>query len=250
MRAQIHDFLMNLNLDSLVFRQGRKHRSKCGVVCFLAVAALLFLAGCGGADSDFYVVAKDARGVAAGAPVIWQVKKVGKVKQVQTVAGGVRIDAVLDEPFRGTVRVGAKACPLPVSSSLSTPALYLVGGSDVSMPALARGAAVPEASLVETGSGHAAGFLSWLGSSGQGMRALVLIVAGLVVFFIAWKLLKGLVKVVLFAAAIALVAFAVWGVKNGWDVQRFSSIVTGDVKTWVEEHKQWLTEHAQQIFKK
>lgn len=203
----------------------------CGMIMVGAVLT------CGCSRSDLHVVVGDARGVAKGSPVIWQETYVGEVSSVKMDGGSVRIDANLQKAFRKSIHAGAKACPMVVRKVSDKPALFLIGGKDTTLPLLAKGSRVPEATLTEATAMN--GFLGWVSSSKNGKMWLIGCLLAVAVGICAIKLLAGVLKFALLAGAILLAVFSSKSIHDNWASYK-ASFDSVEVKQWIVDHVQDL----------
>jgi hypothetical protein len=200
------------------------------VVVLLAVISVL--AGCGKAKPDFFVLAENANGVAAQSKVMWRGVEVGKVTEVSPDAGKIRLDAVLLKEYRGQLRTGIKAKPMKNLTGQGVPVLNLFGGSDTAAPVLPKGSQIPEATFFETL--QYTNFWDWFSAAGGGKWSVIIILVVVLLAGIAWKVLKGLSRLLILVAAIALVAGSFWVIRQQWDKYK-SSMVSPEVQQQVDE---------------
>ena len=200
------------------------------VVVLLAVISVL--AGCGKAKPDFFVLAENANGVATQSKVMWRGVEVGKVTAVSPDAGKIRLDAVLLKEYRGQLRTGIKAKPMKNLTGQGVPVLNLFGGSDPAAPVLPKGSQIPEATFFETL--QYTNFWDWFSAAGGGKWSVIIILVVVVLAGIAWKVLKGLSRLIILVAAIALVAGSGWVIRQQWDKYK-SSMVSPDIQKQVDD---------------
>lgn len=201
------------------------------VACGMIMVGALLTCGC--SRSDLHVVVGDARGVAKGSPVIWQETYVGEVSSVKMDGGCVRIDANLQKAFRKSIHAGAKACPMVLRKVSDKPALFLIGGKDTSLPLLAKGSRVPEATLTEATAMN--GFWGWLGASKNGKIWLIGCVLAIIVGVCAIKLLAGVLKFALLVGAVLFAVYSSKSLRDDWETYK-ASFDSSEVKQWFVDH--------------
>jgi hypothetical protein len=139
----------------------------------------------------------------------------------------------LQKPYRKTIRAGVKACPLLDKKISEKPILFLIGGKDPALPLLAKGSQIQEASLTETAMYK--NFWSWLGGSRNSKMLLIGCLVAVVVGFVAFKILKGLLKIVIIVGAILIVIFSSKTLSDNWATYK-ASWNSAEVKQWLSEH--------------
>jgi len=211
-------------------RKMKKYR-----VFLLSLGALLLalgMAGCGKAKPDFFVLAENANGIAVESKVMWRGVEVGKVTAVSPEAGKIRLDAVLLKEYRGQLRTGIKAKPMKNLTGENLPVLNLFGGADPAAPVLPKGSQIPEATFFETLQNT--NFWDWFSAAGVGKWSILFIFGGILLAGIAWKVLKGLSRLLILVAAIAMVAGTFWVIRYQWDKYK-TSMVSPEMQQQVDE---------------
>lgn len=205
-------------------------------VLLLSLGSLVFLtlgmAGCGKAKPDFFVLAENANGVAVQSKVMWRGVEVGKVTAVSPDAGKIKLDVVLLKEYRGQLRTGIKAKPMKNLTGQGVPVLNLFGGSDPAAPVLPKGSQIPEATFFETL--QYTNFWEWFSAAGGGKWPVIIILVVILLTGIAWKVLKGLSRLITLVVAIALVAGSCWVIRYQWDKYK-SSMVSPEMQQQVDE---------------
>jgi len=199
--------------------------------------ALLTFCGCDLSRPDLYVSVADAKGLVKGSPVIWQDSYVGQISRIHPAEGKCRLDVTLQKTYRKTIRAGVKGCPLLDKKISEKPILFLIGGKDPALPLLAKGSQIPEASLTETAA--LKNFWSWIGGSTNSKMLLLGCLVAVVVGFIAFKMLKGFLKIVILVGALLIVIFSSKTLCDGWGTYKASWNST--------EVKQWFTDHMKDV---
>ena len=202
---------------------------------FTLVSVLLLslgVAGCGKAKPDFFVLVENANGVAPQSKVMWRGVEVGTVTEVKPDAGKIRLDVILSPEYKGQIRDGVRAKPMKDFSGLAAPILNLFGGSEATAPVVPQGSQVPEATLLETL--QYTNFWDWFAAVGYGKWSAIGCLVVVVLALIAWKILKGLGRLVVLAAAILLVVGSFWVLRQQWDKYK-SSLVSPEVQQQVDD---------------
>jgi hypothetical protein len=199
----------------------------------MGIIALLTFCGCDFSRPDLHVSVSDTKGLAKGSPVIWQDAYVGQISGVSPEEGRYRVHVTLQKPYRKTIRAGVKACPLLDKKISEKPILFLIGGKDPALPLLAKGSQIQEASLTETAMYK--NFWSWLGGSRNSKMLLIGCLVAVVVGFVAFKILKGLLKIVIIVGAILIVIFSSKTLSDNWATYK-ASWNSAEVKQWLSEH--------------
>lgn len=210
-------------------------------VLALSFCVLLF-AGCG--EKGCFVVSQDAKGIQAKAPVLWQDAYVGTVSSVEVQGNGTKVSLDVKSEFADKIRAGVAARIVLDDKFGGTPFVLLVGGKDATMPPLADGAQIPEASPVAQAKEGLAGFMDWFrGSAHMGEKAGggVLLVLCAALAFVK-KVVKLIIKVLILGVLILIVFFA----KNDWASYKEKISTT---KEQVQSAQAWMTEHSETLKK-
>jgi hypothetical protein len=201
--------------------------------CVVASGLFLLLSGCGFSRYDFHVSVSDARGLSKGSPVVWQDTYVGEVSDIKQEGGAVRLEVTLQKTYRKTIRSGVKACPILDKKITDKPILFLIGGRDATLPLLAKGSQIPEASLKETTA--MTSFWGWIGGSSRGKLLAIGCAVAVIIGVIALKFLAGLLKIAILVGAILLVVFSSKSLRDSWETYK-ASWNSAEVKQWISDH--------------
>ncbi len=171
---------------------------------FALVASILF-AGCNRAGADFFIVAGNAKDLAAGSKVMWRGEEVGDVLAVVPQGREVRIEATLREGFREKMRADLRAAPVRNALHGNRPVLELYGGENAKAPKIQRGQEVPLAGVFDSLRAR-----SWLS------RENLFIAGGIVGVVLLYFVVRGIIKLLTFFLTIAICAAVLWFTRERW----------------------------------
>lgn len=214
--------------------------------CILGLA--LALAGCG--EKGCFVVAKDAKGIQAKAPVVWQDAYAGQVLSVAQHSSGSRVSLELKKEFAGRIHAGVVARIVHDDKISGEPFILLVGGNDASMPLLDEGAQIPEANAVAEIKNGFAAFMQWVSNTSHTSEKVGcgLLLVLLVVLRFVKKVVKLLVKLLILIVLLLVVVLA----NRDWSDYRTKVVSASEqcktAQTWVSDHAESLKKAVQQVY--
>jgi hypothetical protein len=158
---------------------------------WLLLLPVLLAGGCHQAGPDFYVTADDTKGLVKGSRVKWRGAEVGQVTEISMKEGKFKLDARLNDNYRGQIHADVRAQLANGIMTKMTPVLELYGGTDPNAPLLPRGA------QIQVSDGLIEQARAW-------WPVLVGGVVCAIVLFLLAKMLRGFLRFGLFLAGLAL----------------------------------------------
>ena len=206
----------------------------------------MLLAGCG--DTDCYIVSRDAKGIKAKAPVVWQDAYVGAVSEVAEDPQGTKIALGIKSEFAEKIHAGVAARIVLDDKISAAPFVLLVGGNNTEMPILAGGAQIPEAAATAEIKNGFDGFIQWAKNSshtaektGGGLLVILLVIL---------RFVKKMVKMLIKLLILVVIVLTILITKQDWSAyrERFSAAFESfqSAQSWVSEHSESLKKIVQE----
>ena len=215
-----------------------------------ALLLCALFAGCGRAP--YMLPVRDGKGIEKGAHVFWDAGGEGTVKSVGTVTevakGGdaakpvlIRFD--LKDEYRGVIRENVAGAVLLDSSIAQSAFVLLLGGTGDGKEVLKPGVAIQEAKPASSAADYATSFFGWLRNARMGeLKVLCCVLFGLLILL---KIVKSILKLVVFLALLGAIAYGVFSFHGDWTEQKAQ--FRQGVSSTFEQATDWAARHADQL---
>jgi len=185
-------------------------------------AIALLLSGCSPKSPDLKAKLSNPKGLTRGSKVVWQGQEVGIVTKVRPQSDYFLAEIRLWQEFRGQIRDGATSF-VEVVPPRHKPILRIYGGKNSLRPAIAKGAILEEASVLDRVQIKAT-FVQWLKSSNYFRHFLISIPLALLAMWLVFKFVKRIIKIVLVLVILFCLAGLCYVIRYEWDRYEASQI--------------------------
>ena len=216
----------------------------------IALICALF-AGCG--RQPYLLPVKDGNGIEKGAHIFWDAGGAGTAKAVGAVTDvtdsgdskrPVLIKFDLKDEYRQSIRENVAGTVIRDPAIAQSAFVLLLGGTGEGKESLKPGVAIQEVRpATASAADYATSFFNWLRNARTDeLKTFGIILLVLVILF---KIVKRILKALVFLAILGAVAYCFLSVRDGWEEQK-GQLRQGLSNTF-EQAADWAARHADQL---